>query len=185
VAASPRSALAHAAKGSVLRLQRRCAEAIPEYETVLALNRNWVSALANIGRCKLYVGPTEEAIPLLEQAIRLSPRDPYIAQFYYRIGEAHLLQSRIDDAILWFQKARSANEGLPFVHVYLAAAYALKGETDRAAAELAEARKLSGEGSWSSLARLRANTRYENPTIRALSEATYYAGLRKAGMPEE
>ena len=40
LAASPRSPLAHFAKGQVLRAQRRCEEAIPEYETVIALNRN-------------------------------------------------------------------------------------------------------------------------------------------------
>lgn len=185
VATSPRSEIAHLAKGQVLRAQRRCREAIPEYERALALNRNSVAALAAIGRCKIYVGPIDEAILPQEQAIRLSPLDPAMAVWYYRIGEAHLLQSRIDEAILWFEKARSANEGLPFVHAYLASAYALKGEADRGAAELAEARKLSGEGYWSSIGRLRANTRYETPTIRALSEATYYAGLRKAGMPEE
>jgi tetratricopeptide (TPR) repeat protein len=55
------------------------AEAIPEYETVLALNRNSASALADIGRCRIFAGPIEEAIPLEKQAIRLSPRDPYIA----------------------------------------------------------------------------------------------------------
>jgi len=185
VAASPRSAVAHMAKAQVLRVQRRCGEAIPEYETVLALNRNSVAALANIGRCKIYIGPIEDAILPLQQAIRLSPLDPGIAIWYFRIGEAHLLQSHIDDAILWFEKARSANEGLPFVHGYLASAYALKGETDRAVVELAEARKLGGEGSWSSLAPFRANTRYETATIRALAEATFYAGLRKAGLPEE
>jgi hypothetical protein len=32
---------------------------------------------------------------------------------------------------------------------------------------------------------MRRGTRYETPTVRALAEATYYAGLRKAGMPEE
>jgi tetratricopeptide (TPR) repeat protein len=41
VAMSPRSMLAHWAKANVLRLQRRYAEAALEYETVLALNRNW------------------------------------------------------------------------------------------------------------------------------------------------
>jgi adenylate cyclase len=46
LAASPRSPLAHFAKGYVLRAQRRCAEAIPEYETVLASNRNWVGVLS-------------------------------------------------------------------------------------------------------------------------------------------
>ena len=76
VAASPRSAIAHHVKGQVLRAQRRCAEAIPEYETALGLNRNLVGAFASIGRCKIYIGPIEEAIPAQEQAIRLSPRDP-------------------------------------------------------------------------------------------------------------
>ena len=184
VAAAPRSAVAHYAKGQVLRVQRRCREAISEYETVLALNRNWVGALANIGRCKMYVGPLEEAIPAQEHAIRLSPRDPAIPFWYTRIGEAHLLQSKFDEAILWLEKARSADEGLPFVHGLLASAYGLKGETERAASELAEARRLSG-GYWTSIARRRAVASYDTPTIRALAEATVYAGLRKAGMPEK
>jgi tetratricopeptide (TPR) repeat protein len=77
VAASPRSVLAHAAKANVLRVQRHCEEAIPEYQTVLAANHNSVEAIANIGRCKIYVGAIEEGIAAPEQAIRLSPRDPY------------------------------------------------------------------------------------------------------------
>jgi len=185
VAAAPASALAHGVKGLLLRAQRRCAEAIPEYETVLALNRNAAGALSAIARCKIFAGPIDESIPLLEQAIRLSPRDPNIANWYFRVGEAHLLQSHIDDAIRWFEKARSANEALPYVHAYLAAAYGLKGETERATAELAEARRSAGEGSWLSIARLSAGTRYETPAIRALAEATFYEGLRKAGVPEE
>jgi TolB-like protein/class 3 adenylate cyclase/Tfp pilus assembly protein PilF len=185
LAAAPRNALAHAVKAAVLRAQRRCAEAIPEYETALALNHNAVGALANIGRCKIYIGPIAEAIPIIEQAIRLSPRDPYIGNQYFRIGEAHLLQSHIDDAILWFEKAGRALPEQSFFRGYLTSAYALKGDSEHAAAELAEARKLGGEGSWQSIARLRANTRYEAPTIRALAEATFYAGLRTAGVPEQ
>ena len=184
VAASPSSALAHYAKADVLRVQRRCAEAIPEYEAALSLNRNLVAALASIGRCKIYNGPIDEGIAAQEQAIRLSPRDPLLWSWYFRIGEGHLLLSHVDDAILWLEKARNANPAPGYIHAYLAAAYALKSETERAAAELAEARKLDGEGSWQSAAKLRAGTRYETPNIRALAEATYYAGLRKAGMPE-
>jgi tetratricopeptide (TPR) repeat protein len=40
LAASPGSAYAHTAKGHVLRAQGRCKEAIPEFETALASNRN-------------------------------------------------------------------------------------------------------------------------------------------------
>jgi TolB-like protein/Flp pilus assembly protein TadD len=185
VASSPRSGLAHFAKAQVLRVQRRSAEAIPEYEAALAVNPNWVTALASIGRCKIRIGPIEEGIEAQEQAIRLSPRDPSIWNWYFRIGEGYLLQSRIDDAILWLEKARNANPAPGFVRLYLASAYALKGATERAAGELADARRLSGEGSWPSIAMLRARSRYEAPTIRALSEATFLAGLRKAGMPEE
>jgi tetratricopeptide (TPR) repeat protein len=129
-------------------------------------------------------GTIEELIPLVEQAIRLSPRDPQIAVMYYRIGEVHLLQSRADKAISWLEKARSANPELQYVHAFLASAYALKGETERAAVELAEARRLVGDGSYSSIAHLKAGY-LGVPNIRALFEATYFAGLRKAGMPEE
>ena len=185
LAASPRSPLAHYARGQVLRAQGRCEEAIPEYETALASNRNWVDALANIGRCKFLIGSIDEAIAAQEQAIRLSPRDPQIGIWYFRIGQAHLLQSRIDEAIIWFEKARSANPRLPFVRAFLASAYALKGESERAAAELAEARRLSGGDRFLSIARSKTVFDFGVPKVRALFEATYFAGLRKAGMPEE
>ena len=54
----------------------------------------------------------------------------------------------------------------------------------RAGAELAEARRLRGEGSLSSVARLRRGY-WGVPKVREMYEATYFAGLRKAGMPEE
>ncbi len=185
LAASPRSPLAHYARGQVLRAQGRCEEAIPEYETALASNRNWVEALANIGRCKFLIGSIKEAIAAQEQAIRLSPRDPQLGICYLRIGQAHLLQSRIDEATLWFEKARGANPRLPFVRAFLASAYALKGETERASAELAEARRLSGGGRFLSIAHSKTVFDFGVPKVRALYEATYFAGLRKAGMPEE
>jgi hypothetical protein len=69
-------------------------------------------------------------------------------------------------------------------HDEIASAYALKGETERAAAELAEARRLVREDRYSRIARLK--TGYLGvPKIRALFEATYLVGLHKAGMPEE
>jgi TolB-like protein/class 3 adenylate cyclase/Tfp pilus assembly protein PilF len=185
LAASPRNATVHFAKGEILDAQQRFEEAIPEYETAIAFNRNWADATSSLGHCKLLTGSIEEAIPLMEQAIRLSPRDPNIALMYFRIGEVHLLQSHADEAIPWLEKARSAMPTIPWHHSYLASAYALKGKTERAATELAEARRLRGEGSYSSIARLKATGQFGLPKIRALFEATYFAGLRKAGVPEE
>ena len=106
LAAAPRYALAHFAKGRVLRARKRWEEAIPEYEAALALDHNMVVALHELGWCKLCDGSIEEVTPLVEQAIRLSPRDPVIGWHYYLIGTVHLLQSHIDEAIVWFEKVR-------------------------------------------------------------------------------
>ena len=157
LATSPRSPLAHFAKGQMLRAQNRPEEAIPEYEMVIASNRNWVGRIQRISAgASSTPGRSRRRSHSSEQAIRLSPRDPYIGNWYSRIGIGHLLQSRIDEAIVWFEKARSANPEHPRPHGCLAAAYGLKGWTERAAAELAEARRLSADGRYSSIARLKA-----------------------------
>jgi tetratricopeptide (TPR) repeat protein len=183
--ASPRLPLAHLAKGMLLHARGDPEQAIPEYETVITSNRNWVNVLYVLGMCKLLVGSINETTPLIEQAIRFSPRDPFIANWYMLIGTVHLLQSQIDEAILWLEKALSANPGLAFAHGHLAAAYALEGGTERAHAELAEARRLSGDGRFASMARLQAARSWGVPKVRALYEATYFAGLRKAGLSEK
>jgi adenylate cyclase len=186
LAAKPRSAYAHFVKGRVLQARKRWEEAILEYEMALAFDRNLVGALHELGWCKLSTGFIEEAIPLAEQAIRLSPRDPGIGWRYLLIGTVHQLQSRTDEAIIWLEKGRSAMPAAPFHHIHLASAYALRGEPERAAAELAEARRLAGERPFSSIARLKATSHvWEVPQVQTLAEATYFAGLRKAGMPEE
>ena len=182
---SPHSPLAHYAKGTVLRAQRRNEEAILEYEAVIAFDRNSANAYAQLARCKFYAGSIEEMILLAEKAIRLSPRDGQIGNWYFRIGVVHLVQSRIDEAIVWLEKARSAIPATPAFHAHLASAYALRGDTERATAELAEARMLSADGRYSSIAHLKAVGDFGVPSVRALYEATYFAGLRKAGMPEE
>ena len=178
LAASPDCPLPHFAKATLLRAQHRWAEAISEYETVLALNRNWVFAFFALGQCKLFAGSIEETIPLIERAIRISPRDPELV---------HLLQSRTPEAIIWLEKARNNWPAQSHIRAWLASAYGLNGETERATVELAEARRLSGDDRLSSIARLRALGPYAGgvPKIQALFESTYFAGLRKAGVPEE
>ena len=62
---------------------------------------------------------------------------------------------------------------------------ALSEATWRRPADLAEARRLSLDDSYSSIARLRAAGLPRAPKVRELIEAIYFDGLRKAGMPEE
>jgi TolB-like protein len=185
LAAAPRYSVARFAMAQVLRAQHRYEEAITEYEAVLALNRNWAHAYSHLGWCKFMTGLIDELIPAQEEAIRLSPRDPQIGLFYSRIGRAHLLQSRIDEAVIWSEKARHATPAAAIFRSFLAAACALKGDVERAAEELAEARRLVADDRYSSIDRVRAVTPWGTPAISDLAEATYIAGLRMVGMAEK
>ena len=185
LAVAPRYSVARFAMAQVLRAQHRYEEAIAEYEAVIALNRNWAHAYSHLGWCKFMTGLVDELIPAQEEAIRLSPRDPQIGLFYSRIGRAHLLQSRLDEAIIWCEKARSATPAAAIFRSFLASSCALKGDMERAAAELAEARRLVGDDRYSSIERVRAVTSWDAPAIANLAEATYFAGLRMAGMHEK
>ena len=185
LAGSSRRALVRFAKAQVLRAQQRYAEAVLEYETTIALNPNWAHAYSHLGWCKFMTGSIDELIPTQERAIRLSPRDPQIGLFQSRIGCAHLLNSRVDEAIGWYEKARNATPEHPQFRSFLAAAYALDNDMERAVVELAAARALVGDNRYASIAQLRAVENWGVPKIRALVEASYFSGLRKAGMPEK
>jgi tetratricopeptide (TPR) repeat protein len=182
---SPHDPLAHYAKGLFLRAQHRCGDAVPEYEAAIAFNRNWASAYADLGWCKFLVGSIEQATPLMERAADLSPRDPQIGNWDSRIGLMYLVQSRLDDAVLWLEKARGVAPELPWVHLRLAAAYGLQGEIERAAAEIAEAQRMDGHGRDFTIAHLKVPGFSSGTKTSALFDTTYFAGLRKAGMPEE
>jgi TolB-like protein/Tfp pilus assembly protein PilF len=183
---SPRSGVAHLAKGAVLRALSRPEEACFEYEMATALQPNRTTALSQIGWCKLLTGSLQDAISFHERAIRLSPRDPKTGVYYVGIGAVHLFQYRTDEAIMWLERARAATPTLPHAHSYLAAAYALHGEAKASAAALDVARKLRGPGSYRSIARIKNLGGYLGvPTVAAQVDATFLAGLRKAGVPEE
>jgi tetratricopeptide (TPR) repeat protein len=155
-------------------------------EIALTTDRNNTFALVDLGMCKFLTGGSDqEAISLIERAIRLSPRDPNISWWYTLIGFVHLLQARIDEAIVWLEKGRSAQPRSPAPHWFLAAAYGLKGELELARAELAEAQKLTGSDRYSSVASVRANGDLYTPATRDRFETVFFPGIRAAGVPEE
>jgi hypothetical protein len=94
-----------------------------------------------------------------------------------------LLEGHTDQALVWLEKANGENPRLAFVHAYLAAGYALQGNAERGEAQLVAAQRLSK--SYSSLATVKKSTWYDEPKIRTLAEATYFPGLRAAGIPAE
>jgi TolB-like protein len=166
----------------------RFADAILEYETYLDANPNAVNVLGHLAYCKFVTGAPDEAIPLLEKAIRLSPRDPFLYLWYTRLGTVHLFQGRFDEAILWLEKAHRANPPFSTPHTFLAAAYGLKGDLTRAAAELAETRealKRRNDDRFGTIPLVRKNGDLNTPMLHDRFEQYFVAGLRKAGLPEE
>lgn len=182
----PNSAWAHHVRGEALRAERRMEEAAKEYGTAMALDPSYVAPVANLGFAKLAVGKPDEAIALLERAIQMSPLDPrldpMLAVWHSRIGLAQMYMGQSIRAVSTLRKALALNPELPWVHFYLGAALALRGEIEEARASLTEAKRLSAD--LASIGRYKAISQVVDPEAQALRENTLIRGLRLAGLPE-
>src|SRR5689334_14911436 len=154
-----------------------------EWETAIALDRNNTSALRQFGVTLMHLGRPEEAIPIIEKGIRLSPYDAGTPGTYQVLGLCHLLLGHLETAIELFQKSQAGNTRLYYTHMSLAAALGLKGDLVEARVALTEAIRLRPD--ITSVARLRTSIPYSNPQYWGRLEKVVIPGLRKAGMPEE
>ena len=109
IAIDPRRSEAHFARGVALRAQRRNLESAHEYEITISGDPSNAAAYAFLGAAMFRLGQPEKSIPLIERAIRLSPRDPLMSVFEWQLGTAHMFLRHDDLAIEWFLKARTEN----------------------------------------------------------------------------
>jgi tetratricopeptide (TPR) repeat protein len=159
-------------------------EAQSEFETAITLDPNNARASLHLGETLLYLGQPEAAIPPLEQSIRLAPDGLNIAVAYWILGTSQLLSGRADRAIDLLQTARTARVDWWVPYLYLAGAYGLEGDLDKARAALDESLRL--KPAIRSLARMQAeNPWLSNPRYWALQEQTMNLGLRRAGLPDQ
>jgi class 3 adenylate cyclase/tetratricopeptide (TPR) repeat protein len=182
----PNRSLAHAVLGVLRRIEGRLAEAQTEFEAAVALDRNDAWAVRQLGLALSGQGQPEAAIPYLEKAIRLSPREPTVGSVYASLGAQHLYLGHTEEAIRFGRKARAENPRIWWIRLVVAGALGLNGDVDEARAEIAEALKLKSEvnsvAKWRSLG---ATMGIGDPRFQALMEKTVYAGLRRAGFPDE
>ena len=180
---SNRSA-AHFTLGVLRQMQNRLPEAQSEFETAVALDPTNARAQLHLGETRLYRGEPGDGIAPLEQAIRLAPNDPNLAIAYWALGTCQLLSGLVDQAIDLLQTASAADHRLWVPYFYLAAAYGLRGDLDKAKSALAEAIRL--KPAIKSLARMRAENRWlTDPRYQALQVKTLNVGLRRAGFPDQ
>jgi tetratricopeptide (TPR) repeat protein len=123
---------------------------------------------------EIVLGHYEQAISDVQQAMRLSPRDPRIGLWLDDLGNAELGLRHYDAAVDEYHKAIDAGWRAYQPYRGLAAAYALEGKKEEATPALAEARRLNPE---LTLKWLQTNTGANIPPL--------VDGLRKAGLPEE
>lgn len=177
-------AAAHFALGVLRQMQNRLPEAQSEFETAISLEPGNARAQLHLGETRLFLGEPEAAIAPLEQSIRLAPEGPNLAVAYWALGTCQLLLGRTDQAIDLLQKARAANPRLWVPYLYLAGAYGLKGDLDKAKSALAESTRL--KPAVRSLARMRSENRWlTEPQYQALQVKTLNIGLRRAGFPDQ
>jgi Flp pilus assembly protein TadD len=174
---------AHLVMGILRRQQGRFDESRFELEKALHIAPNVPATVAQLGITLILHGHPEAAIPWVETGLRLAPRDSLTPMIHYYLGFAHLLLDHIEDSIKLFRMSLAGNPRVYAAHLGLAAALGLRGELDEAAIALRQAIAL--KPAIRSLATQRAQRQNSNPNFVALSERTYCAGLRQAGLPEE
>ena len=187
IASDPNQPMAYAVLGFMRRLQARLPESRIALEKALALDPNFEWANMHLGWTLMFLGQCEDAIPLGEKSLRLSPRDPNIGIRYELLSYCHLVLNHVDEAIDLLIKGRTANPRDWFFPFGLAGALGLKGDLDGAKAALAESLKLRPEVT--SLAQWRVwvpwTRKDRSPLYWAQEDKTLDEGLRRIGFPEE
>jgi TolB-like protein len=138
------------------------------------------STLGDRGLLLNFTGRPEEALPLLQQAIALDPRGPGVPGFLQFQCRAYLALGRYDDAIMACEKSLTL-EDYWIRYLYLVAAYGQKGDLAKAAVAKTELLK---QQPGMSIARIKAIKVSDNPIFQQQAESHIFAGLRKAGIPE-
>jgi len=184
LARDPTNSMARFAMGNLRRTENRLEEARAELEAAATLDRNNAWGLQLLCGVLTWLGRPQAAIPYVETAIRLNPRDPNIGVFCWVLAHSQVLLDHVDEAIDLFRKAIAANPQMWSFHLYLAGALGLRGDLDEARAELSRSLKLNSD--ISSFARQHAAFPFvTGPDYLALADKTINLGLRRAGFPEE
>jgi TolB-like protein len=179
--------MAHSAEAEVRAFQGRLAEAIAEDERALALDPSAVYVYGRLAWDYLYLGQFEKTLEFSDKAIRLSPHDPFLEEWYRSRAAANFALKRYDLAIESARQAITIKANNQYGYLNLIPALALAGHEAEAhdAVQNYLATVPSGPktiAAWKALAAAYVkmpSPRYLETWDRMID------GLRKAGMPEE
>jgi TolB-like protein/DNA-binding winged helix-turn-helix (wHTH) protein/Flp pilus assembly protein TadD len=168
---------AHIALGYWSLMERRTEEAIAAFRRAVTFNPNSAISRFHLSHGLAFSGEDLEAIEHAEDAIRLSPLDPMMAQFHGAIAVAHYVAGRYASALRYTTEAARLRPGFQGAHRLRCACLAQTGETAQASALLELLRR---DQPRLSTAWIRANVPYQSPEIME----RFLNGMRLAGLEE-
>lgn len=177
----PNDAMAHFVKGEIWRARgTNFASAISEYEAAIVINPSLAPAYASLGNAKIRAGRAEEAFVPLLTAVRLSPRDPLLSNWYFNICHAYTHLAQDAAAIEWCLRSVALS---PFwiSYVDLASAYAWTRRNAEAWSAVIELRRLMPNYTidrW-------VNAGFSDNKVFLAQYQRIIDGLRRAGLPEK
>ena len=123
-------------------LMERCTEeAIAAFRRAVSFNPNSAIGCFHLSHALAFAGEDREAIEHAEDAIRLSPLDPMMAQFLGAIAVAHYLAGRYGYALHYTTEAARLRPGFQGAQRLRCASLAQTGQIDEARALLAIVRR--------------------------------------------
>jgi adenylate cyclase len=162
------------------RLHGNLNQALAAFERAIAIDPNLAVAENYIGQVKVFLGHPDEAAEHTLKAIRLSPRDPQLAEWYYQMAITNIHRKRYDEAIEWARRGVQTNPNLRYPYRLLASALALSGRTDEARNVAAEMlRRYPNE----TISAFKVREPWTNPAYLA-GQSLEIEGMRRAGIPE-
>jgi adenylate cyclase len=165
---------AHGVMSMFYTLTREYDKSIAAGERAVDLEPGGARAHLCYGMSLHYGGRPEEAIPVLQKAIRLNPLGE--TGGLLNLGHAYRATGRFEEAVSEYKKALQRTPNNFFAHLGLAASYSMMGRKEEAQAEAAEVLRLNPKFSVDSYAK-RLTFRDQSVTDN-FAEALHKAGLK-------
>jgi adenylate cyclase len=176
VAIDDGDAYAHSALAIFDMFSGRHEEARRRLRRAIELDPNSVFARGYLAVSHGFVGDYEATLPLCDEAMRLSPRDPLLFIWHVVKSWAALLSERYQEAVGFATEAAEINPEFPDIYAILAAAHGHLGNAAAGRAALDELlRRMPGLSI--------SDERLNRPFGSAEQRLRFLDGLRQAGLP--